>query len=296
MRDFYDTWNASHIEWLDKFDSELSTSATLPLVERYLVFGLVGMLAACAKGEQRSDTDARTTDAAGSNMTLRDAATSDAARDAASGTCGNGMMDSGEACDDNNMASSDGCSSACALEVTQTVTMTGLNLSIVDDGYNGTLASMACANVAVTAWYTPAIASASVILGVDHTWVGDLVIKAIAPDNTTVTLASRPGLTEAADDGATAGGFGTGADLSKSFPITFVTGAAASAESMGVGIGVVCQTDNVCQFAPNSGAATAGTLAAFNGKPSTGTWKLCIGDSTAGDPGKIDRVTLTFGH
>jgi cysteine-rich repeat protein len=209
--------------------------------------------------------------------------------------CGDGSMDMGEACDDNNNANNDGCNAACALEPTQAVTLTAQNLSIVDDGYNGTIASMACVNVTVGAWYTPTIANTTVTVGADHEWIGDLVIKAVAPDNTTVTLVSRPGIAETVDDGTNSGN-GTSAELNRLYPITFVMGAPANAENMGQGITQVCGSNNVCMFAPNNGAAAAGTLASFNGKSSMGTWKLCVGDGGGLSVGKVDRVTFTFTH
>ena len=266
-------------------------------MNRAVAWGLMSLLVACSTAERRVPTDSSGDDPlidapAGGSTT--DGASSDSTTSA--GNCGNGTVNNGEACDDNNAASNDGCSSACALEATQVVTVNALNLSVPDDAYNGTLGSMGCASVAVTAWYTPAIATATVTLGIDHTWVGDLTIKAVAPDNTTVTLASRPGLVEPADTGVAGTSYGTNSILAKGLPITFQDGAATSAEAMGAGASPVCQSNNVCMFAPAAGSAAAGTLAAFNGKPSTGTWKLCIGDSTFGDTGKIDRVTFTFTH
>lgn len=266
-------------------------------MSRLALFVLL-VVAGCSRAERQVDTDAGPSDvdANGSSGTDAPGTTDDAGADAptSSGTCGNGSVNTGEACDDGNTASNDGCSGACALEPTQTVTVTALNQAITDDGYNGTLASMTCADVAVTAWHTPAIASMTVTVGMDHNWVGDLVIKLVSPANAVVTLASRPGYTEAADDGS--GGTGSGSTLNKSYPITFDGSATTSAESMGSGVSTVCLSNNICSFAPANGAAAAGNLATLNGTSSTGTWKLCVGDAGSLDTGKIDRVTLTFGH
>ena len=82
------------------------------------------------------------------------------------------------------------------------------------------------------------------------------------------------------------------------FPITFQNGAAVSSETMGSLGGTawrVCQDDGVCTFAPNNGAAPAGDLTSFNGQAANGTWKLRVGDGTAGDVGSIDEVVLTLG-
>lgn len=259
---------------------------------------IVGLAAACSRAERQVDTDARSgdVDANASSGTDAPGASGDGGVDAppSAGMCGNGTVNTGETCDDSNTASNDGCSSACALEPTQTVTAMALNLSIPDDAYNGTLPSMACADVVVTAWHTPAIANMTVTVGMDHTWVGDVVIKLVSPASTVVTLASRPGYAETADDGS--GGLGSSSALNKTYPITFDGSATTSAESMGSGANTVCLSNNVCSFAPANGAAAAGNLATFNGAASTGTWKLCAGDAGSLDTGKIDRVTLTFTH
>jgi cysteine-rich repeat protein len=215
--------------------------------------------------------------------------------------CGNGIIEAGETCDDGNTTAGDGCSPTCGCELTQPVTVDpNPNVSIVDDGYNGTLASMACVSIPVTAvaGCSANVTSVTVTPAISHTWVGDLVIKLVAPDATVVTLMSRPGAAEPADDGG-AGGAGDSSNLVSAFPITFVTGAAVSAENMGNTITSaqnVCQNDNICSFAPANGAAAAGTLATFIGKPAAGTWKFCVGDSGLGDVGNIDKVTLTLGQ
>lgn len=268
-------------------------------MQRYIALGVLGLLA-CARGEPGTDIDARTgggdasgsTDASNNNLT-------DGGTDGSTGgnaVCGNGTVSGSETCDDNNTANGDGCSSTCALEPTQTVTLNGLARSIPDNGYNGTLASMACVDVAVTPWYTPAIASMTVTVGMSHNWVGDVTVKVAHPDNTVVTVVNRPGVVEAADDG---GSYGVGATgiLSTLYPVTFSQAAATSAESMGSGGGTVCLNNaNNCNWLPANGAAPAGTLANFNGKTSTGTWKVCVGDSNSLDTGSIDRVVLTFQH
>ena len=270
-------------------------------MQRYIALGVLGLLA-CARGEATTDVDARV--GGGSGSGTEDDASMQGQTDGGmvdapptqSGVCGNGMMTGTEACDDNNTANNDGCSSTCTLEPTQTVTVMGLARTITDDGYTGALASMACVDVPVTAWYTPAITSMTVLTGIQHSWVGDLTIKVVHPDMTTVTLMSRPGVTEPTDNGGTAGNGATGL-LSTLYPPTFSQAAVTSAESMGVGGGTVCLNNaNNCVWLPANGSATAGTLANFNTKTSTGTWKVCVGDSNPQDTGSIDRIVLTFQH
>jgi subtilisin-like proprotein convertase family protein len=173
---------------------------------------------------------------------------------------------------------------------TNTVTFTG-NVSIVDDSYNGTPASMASVPLAVPASTT--IQNVAVRLAMAHTWIGDLTIKVRNPVGTVVTLMSRPGLAESADDGT--GGSGASSDLSASFPILFQKGAAVSAENMGntlTGSQAICRDDGICNFVPASGAAAAGGLDSFKGQNAFGTWRLYVGDSGAGDTGAINEFTL----
>jgi cysteine-rich repeat protein len=213
-------------------------------------------------------------------------------------TCGNGVISGSEQCDDNNLTSGDGCSGSCMCEATRTKQLgPGLNTSIPDDLYNGTLASMACVSVAMPQvnGCASTVTSVRVELGMTHTWVGDLVIKLVAPDGTIVTLMSRPGFFEAADDGTS--GPGNNADLVNAAPVMFFQGAGTVAESMGGGgSSVVCQGDGICNYIPSKGAASGGDLNAFNGKTIAGTWRLCVGDSEVGDVGTIDQVKLTIGN
>jgi cysteine-rich repeat protein len=202
-------------------------------------------------------------------------------------TCGDGIRAGAEACD-----GGPGCT-ACVRDTTQNVTRGGgLALSIPDDGYNGTIASMTCVDVVVVQFPLDHVASVAVGVAMSHTYVGDLTVKLVSPTGTIVTLMSRPGRTEPADDGN--GGMGDASDLAVSNPITFVTGAATSAEAMGGTLtgGVVCRDDATCRFAPDHGAAAPGDLTTFDGETAHGTWRFCVGDGAGMDTGSIDRVTL----
>ncbi|MBK8255510.1 MAG: proprotein convertase P-domain-containing protein [Polyangiaceae bacterium] len=208
--------------------------------------------------------------------------------------CTDGLVQGNEQCDDTNTTPGDGCNATCQCESTQVVTVDpSPDLAIPDDAYTGTLATMGCVDVPLTAQCN--ITSMTVTVGMSHTWIGDLVIKLVHPDNTVITLMSRPGSAEATDNGTDAV-FGDSSNLVKSHPVTFQTGAATSAESMGAGIGDagnVCQDNAICTYAPANGAAAAGNLDTLIGKKANGTWKFCAGDSVSGDTGEIDVVTLT---
>lgn len=174
---------------------------------------------------------------------------------------------------------------------------TGLNLVFVDDGYNGTLASMTCHSINVPAAGT--VEEVSVRIGMSHTWVGDLVIKLLSPVNTTATLVSRPGVTESADDGNNFVGAGDSSNLAIAFPIDYVQTASIASEDMGNTLntsGVICENDGQCSFRPTRGAAvtTSENLqTAFDGESQFGDWQLCIGDANRLDIGSLDRWSLT---
>lgn len=168
-----------------------------------------------------------------------------------------------------------------------------LNVQIADDAYTGALSSMTCVTIPVTGGST--VKGVMVRASIDHTWVGDIVLKLVSPASTIVTLVSRPGFDDLADDGT--GGDGNGSDLVSIAPIVFIDAGPTSAENMGNGLsntGTVCRDDGICTYDPNNGAASAGKLAAFIGQTMAGSWKFCAGDSAPGDVGAIQQIRLTF--
>ncbi|MFO0590957.1 MAG: proprotein convertase P-domain-containing protein [Polyangiaceae bacterium] len=212
--------------------------------------------------------------------------------------CGNGSVEGAEACDDGNVTPCDGCSPKCQLDTSITYSAgPNLNVSVPDDGYSGTQASMACINITVPASGDSVVDYVCPTLGISHSWVGDLVIKLYSPMGTAITLVNRPGVVEVTDDGTAVGG--DSSNLLLGFPIAWKDGAATSAENMGSTIansGVICRDDGQCLFDPNAGAATPGKLAAFIGQAGPGTWKLCVGDGGLGDVGTIDQAKLLIGQ
>ncbi len=170
-----------------------------------------------------------------------------------------------------------------------------LGLAVPDDGYDGTLGSMACIDIIVPSMAPDIVASVSVAVGLDHSWLGDMTVKLVSPSATVVTLVSRAGLTEASDDGGS--GVGDSSNLDALFPLLYIDGAANDAENMGTtpALGTfdnICEDDGICTWNPNPGAAPAGSLTVFVGETSNGTWRLCAGDSVVDDPGILQNVTL----
>lgn len=181
-------------------------------------------------------------------------------------------------------------------------TTPGTPVAIPDGAYNGGFggATQACVSVDTTGDLAPGVvvADASVRLAASHTWVGDLTLKLRSPAGTILGLMSLPGANEPADDGSTFSN--TSANLAATSPITFVDGAATSAEAMGAGLGssaVVCvAAGSPCEYAPAPGsiAQPPSSFAGFVGESAEGVWTLCAGDSENFDTGSLTAVTLNL--
>ena len=166
----------------------------------------------------------------------------------------------------------------------------GLDAEIPDEGYDGSLASMVC--VPLT-FQSGSISSLEVTMGIDHPWVGDLVLKIASPIGTVTTLMSRPGLDEPEDSAYEPNGIQ--AMISSSARVEFRDDSQVSAENMAMGLGptdVVCQSDGRCDFftAPGAGPGTA--LSDFLGEDAAGQWQVCAGDGDDNDKGTVDFVSL----
>ncbi|MCP4427934.1 MAG: hypothetical protein GY803_25905 [Chloroflexi bacterium] len=159
---------------------------------------------------------------------------------------------------------------------------------IPDSTYDGSLGvlgnpTMACSTVDNTGDLPPGSTvtpgSLSLELNVYHVYIGDTVAKLQGPDGTIVTIWSRPGHNETADD-TTGGCCGNSADA-VGVPLTFVDGAATSAEDMGLPGSDICTGDGICTYSPDSGTGPPadGGLATFDGLLAVGNWTLCIGDA-----------------
>ncbi len=110
----------------------------------------------------------------------------------------------------------------------------------------------------------------SATVGLDHTWVGDLVITLTNPQGTVVSLINRPG-------GGTVGSSGN------NFCQTVLDDAATNL------IQGIVSTD-----APHTGNwRPAGTLASFDGQNPNGNWVLTVTDAfTASDNGSVRAFSI----
>jgi subtilisin-like proprotein convertase family protein len=175
----------------------------------------------------------------------------------------------------------------------------GLALAIVDNAYDGTLASMTCVSLSVGSVGADLVSEVEVgSLGLVHGWVGDLVVKLVSPAGTVLTLLSRPGYNEPQDDGngccgedsdlAYEGATGAGA-------LSFSDLAATSAELLGAGLsgsGKACLDDGVCALLPSPGKGPGLALSDFYGENAVGTWQVCVGDAGSSFAGTFQQVTL----
>lgn len=179
--------------------------------------------------------------------------------------------------------------------VTSTPTPDGCT-AIPDNGFvtptNGTT-GMVCRTIAVPAG---TINNPEVVLGLTHTWIGDVTVKVIPPSGAPiVTLFSRPGRT-----GGT--GFGSSADFAQGNPITFRDSSTNDPETMGTGLTAtqaVCRDGaQVCNFRTNRDEEVlpnVTNLAALNGQAAAGNWQVCVGDGALQDTGSLCAATITAG-
>ncbi|NUP07162.1 MAG: hypothetical protein HOW73_13995 [Polyangiaceae bacterium] len=190
-------------------------------------------------------------------------------------TCGDGIVDQGEACDA-GPAGSTGCV-ACAevkpwkcsgapsvCSATFVSPVGGTGGLITEEGYTGAFSSMDAYGVTIA--QPPANSRLTKItstVAIDHSNGCDLVIK-VAPTNgpptTYATLVSRAGINEQSDDD------GEGApcfDLGSTHVIVFDDSAPTSSEDMDNGVNstqTVCGAAPECSFQSSPGSTTGVTL------------------------------------
>lgn len=168
-----------------------------------------------------------------------------------------------------------------------------LHLYIADGRYTGALESMACAELDFVDASRTSVEWVQISVGIDHGFLGDLVIKVEAPDSTLTTVLSRAGLRERYD--RTDQGDADGSELSDNYPITFRDDSLNDAEELGAlisGRELACRDDRICDYAPNPGAGPGNNLADFQGVDPRGTWRVCVGDGADADVGWLEHVTL----
>jgi len=225
--------------------------------------------------------------------------------------CGNGIIEPDEECDDGNVSAKDGCDGDCKVEPGFTCdeepsdcspiepiayTVANIAQGIPDNAvYDGTLATMACAQVVVPQTAFQSLQSVRVTVAIDHPYLGDLVLKLVSPNNTVVTLMSRPGAADPADASFETPN-GDSSDLVSTHPVSFYDGAPHDAESMGQDAGgndAACRDDGGrCHYYPSSEHGPGVAMSDFDGEDPAGSWQLCTADGDDNDAGTITAVTL----
>ena len=171
------------------------------------------------------------------------------------------------------------------------------SLSIPDGAYDGSLSSMAQDTIEVEG--SGVITKVEVTVGLDHSWLGDLTIRLIGPSGSFGPGDIYGGLTLMNQPGVPSSSYGDSTNLSSAAPITFSDTFYASPENMGtgcssndtVGLSSGCLNTN---FFPDPDGGVGFNLAEFNGTQVQGHWKLAVGDSAIGDPGKLISWGLAF--
>jgi len=131
----------------------------------------------------------------------------------------------------------------------------------------------------------------SIDLMLNHTWVGDLEIVLRSPGGVVLTMMARPG------NGQPEGDFGfpwgNSADFVETQVITFVDGAATSAEAMGT-VNVTGGDIQASSYFPDptDWDTDIASFAEFIGDPAAGVWELEIRDYANGDVGELVSWTL----
>ena len=178
------------------------------------------------------------------------------------------------------------------------VSVAALATAIPDGAYDGTLNSMFCHEFVLPNDPIDGLefySDATLTMGVDHTWLGDLTLKVQSPAAKILTVFNRPGGPVLPDNGSSC--CGDNSNLAKSSPLTFKNTGSFDPLVMGKTISpnlVVCKDDSQCDFKPNHGLGPGLDFGDFLGDVVEGSWLVCLGDSEVGDPGTVDALGLEF--
>lgn len=225
--------------------------------------------------------------------------------------CGNEQLDSSEPCD-GDLLDGASCESLgytggtlrcladcrglneteCTVDPITQATTPASPVAITDNGYDGTIASMTCLDVVVPEGTRGYVNNSAfrVELTMDHTYVGDLVLKVVAPSGHVSTLMHRPGVTTPMDNGDGTGG--NSANIVSTHPITFARGVGGfMSEALGSSLMTTqapCRDNVYCTYV---GVSPVGPDE-IQREPAVGTWRVCVGDAASGDTGTITSVEL----
>jgi len=182
-------------------------------------------------------------------------------------------------------------SSVAFAQQTFTFSSDPADIAIPDDGYDGTLGSMASDAIVASGIPAGTVTNIEIDVAITHTWIGDLTVKLVSPDGTILGVLSRPGLADVGDNGADC--CGRSNDWSGA-TITFSDAGSVDAENMGLTAGVICSGNGECSYFPNPGsiATPPSTFTELYTGLMNGTWTIYVSDAAGLDIGTLNSWTL----
>ncbi|MEO0971489.1 MAG: proprotein convertase P-domain-containing protein [Pseudomonadota bacterium] len=155
----------------------------------------------------------------------------------------------------------------------------GLGLDLPDNNPVGVTSSLEAVSGDTLLGFVPdaggIIEDVEVVISLDHTFIGDLIITLTSPEGTMITLLDRP-----VGDGFSS----DSSNLQGQSFLYFTDRSIISAEDAGAG----CDTDQIVGVSCLSIFAPIDATTAFAGENLLGTWTLGVSDNAALDQGDLN--------
>jgi large repetitive protein len=159
---------------------------------------------------------------------------------------------------------------------TVNVPYSGSAVNFPDNNPAGATSSNAVSSFGAGATLGGTVNLTRVCFRINHTWVGDVIVRLISPNGTIITLMDRPGV-----PGSTFGCAGDNVD------VCIIPGTGNEIETATCG--------NLPAYSGNYTAHGGANLNSINnGGPANGTWQLFASDVVGGDVGSIVSWSLQF--
>lgn len=122
------------------------------------------------------------------------------------------------------------------------------------------------------------------VLELNHTWAGDLILQLVAPGGDAVTILKRPGA-------EVANSFGSPANFSQGNFLSFNSGAESTVQTAGLATDAVIPTGTYLPSGNNASTPTTVQMSDLgdflSGRSVHGNWKLRLSDNGGGDAGSL---------